>query len=244
MVRTRGGASTSECDGKGRCRRWSRGRWRATRACSRCRPRGCRNAAVCGSTATRWSSSDFYCSQCVVFLACRPIHPAGAGECPVCLDAKPLFGVPGCDGGHALCAECLRRVWMGTDALPATPADIVPWTARNRDLIQHRQVCPCCRASDRDGRVAARGRGDGEIHYGRGDAVWASWRAVGGAGADNSRGGCESAARTLSRQARPVRLPMADARGVLVHDARAPSKKICARGRARTARSPSTRATG
>lgn len=148
MVRTRSGVATGACDGKGRCRRWSRGAWRATRACGRCRPQHCRNVAVCGSTATRWSSCSFFCPRCVAFLACRPIHRAGAGECPVCLEEQPLFGVPACTGGHSLCGKCLRRVWMGTGELPSSPTDVVAWTTQNRLLIQHQQQCPCCRAAD------------------------------------------------------------------------------------------------
>ena len=148
MVRTRSGVATGLCDGKGRCRRWSRGRWRSTRQCTTCVPCSCRNSAVCGSTLVRWTSSNFFCSRCVVFLACRPITPAGVGECPVCMEDQPLFGVPSCKGGHSLCGKCLRRIWMGSDALPTTPDDIVPWTERNRLLIQHQQVCPCCRAGE------------------------------------------------------------------------------------------------
>lgn len=69
------------------------------------------------------------------------------------MEEAPLVKVPGCPGGHSLCAVCLRRVWMGCDELPAAPDDVVAWTMRNRELIQHRQTCPCCRAGD--GRSAA-----------------------------------------------------------------------------------------
>lgn len=148
MVRTRSGVATNKCNGSGQCRRWYRGRWRQTKACTKCRVQRCRNAIMCKSTATKCSSKEFYCSRCVAFLACRPVSSAGPGECPVCMESQPLFGVPSCVGGHSLCGACLRRMWMGTDSLPATAAEVVTWTHRNRKLLQHQQQCPCCRAAD------------------------------------------------------------------------------------------------
>ncbi len=148
MAKLRSGTRTTGCDGKGACRRRWHGRWLPTRACERCKPRRCRNVAVCGSAESMWAETDFFCARCVAFLACRPIKPLGVGPCPVCMEERKLHAAPGCAAEHGLCGPCLRRIYTGDNPLPTGSRDVVEWTRENRRELQHQQTCPCCRAGE------------------------------------------------------------------------------------------------
>ena len=77
-----------------------------TSGCGTCTLELC---AVCGGPGPKWCFSIHYgtCSaSCAVTAQDQmgPMSASGDGECPICMDTKPLYKLQVC--GHELCAHC------------------------------------------------------------------------------------------------------------------------------------------
>lgn len=172
MVRTRasGDVDVSDCASRRLARRHScHIRNRAGKLvrvpyinCTRgCRPRRCKNYAVCGvefleSPNAGSEDNNFLCQRCICFLAGQNIEkvsePATTETCPICYEENlTMYRMPQCQ--HSFCGACLGRVLFRN--MPKSGASDKRCFAAGLDpiLFTGNQSCPLCRRTDARGML-------------------------------------------------------------------------------------------
>ena len=94
------------------CGHREHGTWCQTSGCGTCTLELC---AVCGGHGPKWGFSIHYgtCSASCAITAqdlrdqMGPMTASGDGECPICMETKPLYKLQLC--GHEFCTQCRKE---------------------------------------------------------------------------------------------------------------------------------------